>query len=76
MFGSKEDDVKSKVYIGEGEGCYTRIKLHNRKKYFWTHGIIITTKTDAYTKTGGKYVVHYCLDKTKEINRYTADNDK
>ena len=76
MFGSKEDDVKAMVYIEEGEGCYTRIKLHNRKKDFWTHGKIITTKIDAYTKTGGKYLVHHCLDKTKEINRYTADNDK
>jgi hypothetical protein len=75
LFGNTEDGAKSKVYIGEGEDCFTRIQSHNRKKDFWTHCVIISTKTDEYTKTDGKYLEHYCLNKAKEIGRYVIDND-
>jgi hypothetical protein len=75
LFGITEDGTKPLVYIGEGEDCFARIKSHNRNKDFWTHCVIITTKTDEYTKTDGKYLEHYCLAKAKEIDRYTADND-
>ena len=75
LFGTNEDGTKSKVYIGEGENCYKRIQSHNRNKEFWTHCIIVSTKTDEYTKTDGKYLEHYCLNKAKEINRYEIDND-
>lgn len=75
LFGNTEDGAKPLVYIGEGEDCFKRIQAHNRDKDFWTHCIIITTKTDEYTKTDGKYLEHYCLAKTKEIDRYTTDND-
>ena len=75
LFGSTEDGTKPVVYIGEGEDCFTRIQSHNRKKDFWTHCVIISTKTDEYTKTDGKYLEHFCLDKAKEIGRYNIDND-
>lgn len=75
LFGNTEDGTKTLVYIGEGEDCFKRIQSHNRNKDFWTHCIIITTKTDEYTKTDGKYLEHYCLNKAKEIGRYKTDND-
>ncbi|TYB71881.1 GIY-YIG nuclease family protein [Bizionia gelidisalsuginis] len=75
LFGSKEDGAKPSVYIGEGEDCFKRIQSHNRNKDFWTHCVIITTKTDEYTKTDGKYLEHFCLIKAKEIGRYITDND-
>ena len=75
LFGNTEDGAKPLVYIGEGEDCFERIKTHNRKKDFWTHGIIVTTKTDEYTKTDGKFLEHYCLEKAEEIGRYKTDND-
>jgi hypothetical protein len=75
LFGSSEDGAKPVVYIGEGEDCYKRIQSHNRNKDFWTHCVIIATKTDEYTKTDGKFLEHYCLEKAQEINRYKTDND-
>lgn len=75
LFGNTEDGSKQLVYIGEGEDCYKRIRSHNRNKDFWTHCVIITTKTDEYTKTDVKFLEHYCLDKAKEIGRYKTDND-
>ncbi|WP_027078657.1 GIY-YIG nuclease family protein [Maribacter antarcticus] len=75
LFGTSEDGVNPLVYIGEGEDCFSRIQSHNRKKDFWTHAVIIATKTDEYTKTDGKYLEHYCLERAQEIGRYKTDND-
>lgn len=75
LFGTTEDGAKPLVYIGEGEDCFHRIQSHNRNKDFWTHAVIIGTKTDEYTKTDGKYLEHYCLQKANEIGRYEIHND-
>ncbi|MEC7782166.1 MAG: GIY-YIG nuclease family protein [Bacteroidota bacterium] len=75
LFGSKEEIAKPIVYIGEGENCYKRILSHHRNKDFWTHCIVITTKTNEYTKTDGKFLEHFCIDKAKDISRYELDND-
>ncbi len=75
LFGSDESEANPIVYIGEGENCFKRIQTHNRKKDFWTHCVIITTKTDEYTKTDVKFLEHYCLEIAEKINRYKTDND-
>lgn len=76
LFGNPENDGSNPiVYIGEGEDCFTRIQSHNRNKDFWTHCVIVTTKTDEYTKTDGKFLEHYCLQKVQEFGRYTTHND-
>ncbi len=75
LFGASEDGVKPVVYIGEGEDCYKRIQDHNRNKDFWTHCVIVTTKTDEYTKTDGKFLEHYCIQQAEKVGRYKLDND-
>ena len=75
LFGAAEEGVKPVVYIGEGEDCFKRIQSHNRNKDFWTHCIVVTTKTNEYTKTDGKFLEYYCLEKATEVGRYKTDND-
>lgn len=75
LFGNTEDGTKPLVYIGEGEDCYKRIRSHNRNKDFWSHCLIITTKTNEYTKTDVKFLEHYCLNKASDIARFKIDND-
>ena len=75
LFGNSEEGLKPIVYIGEGEDCYKRIQAHNRNKDFWTHCVIITTKTDEYTKTDGKFLEHYCIQQAEKIGKYKLDND-
>ncbi len=75
LFGNTEDGTKPLVYIGEGEDCFKRIQSHNRNKDLWTHCVIISTKTDEYTKTDGKYLEYHCLHQAIEIGRYIIDND-
>lgn len=76
LFGSDKDGTSPIVYIGEGEDCFKRIQEHNRKKDFWTHCVIITTKTNEYTKTDVKYLEHYCLLVAEKIGRYKTENGK
>lgn len=75
LFGQSEDGAQPKVYIGEGEDCYKRIASHNRNKDWWTHCVIVSTKTNEYTKTDGKYLEHYCLQQAHKTGRFTTDND-
>ncbi|GFZ76006.1 hypothetical protein GCM10011531_00760 [Aquaticitalea lipolytica] len=73
LFGLKENEAPL-VYIGEGEECFDRIKEHHRLKDFWTHCVVVITKTNEYTKTEGKFLEHYCLKKAAEIGRYLIEN--
>jgi hypothetical protein len=75
LFGTSEDGTKPLVYIGEGEDCFKRIQSHNRNKDFWTHCVIVASKTNDYNKADSKFLEHYCIDKSKEIDRYKLDND-
>ena len=75
LFGSSDETTKQKVYIGEGEECFKRIKSHNRNKDFWTHCIIVTTKTNEFTKTDGKFLEHHCLQQAVKFGRYNTEND-
>jgi hypothetical protein len=75
LFGNTQEGSKPVVYIGEGEDCFKRIQSHNRNKDFWTHCVVVTTKTNEYTKTDGKFLEHYCLEKATEVERYITDND-
>ena len=76
LFGSDEDGTSPMVYIGEGEDCFKRIQDHNRKKDFWSHCIVVTTKTNEYTKTDAKYLEHYCLGQAEKIGRFKTENGK
>tara|TARA_B110000879_G_C11033132_1_gene455713 strand:- start:71 stop:907 length:837 start_codon:yes stop_codon:yes gene_type:complete len=75
LFGNTEETTKPKVYIGEGEDCFKRIKSHNRQKEFWTHCVIVATKTNEYTKTDGKFLEHHCLENAEQFGRYKTEND-
>jgi Domain of unknown function (DUF4357) len=75
LFG-EDNKGKSKVYIGEGENCWDRIKSHNRTKDFWTDCIIAVTKTNDYDKADTIFLEHLCIKKALKINRFDLINDK
>ncbi len=76
LFGTDEDSSKPIVYIGEGEDCFKRIQDHNRKKDFWTYCVVVTTKTNEFTKTDVKYLEHYCLGQAEKVGRFKTENGK
>jgi hypothetical protein len=74
LFGENEQG-KAQVYIGEGENTWKRIQQHERKKDFWTHAVIATSKTDEFTKTDAKFLEFICLEKAKDAKRYSIENE-
>lgn len=74
LFGVNEDKAKPISYIGETEDCFERIKMHNKSKDFWNYAVVITSKSNTFTKSHVKYLEHICIRTANEIGRYDTDN--
>lgn len=74
LFGETEGKAKPTVYIGETDDCLERIKTHNRSKDFWNYAVIITSKTNSFTKSHIKYLEYLSIKHAVDINRYETDN--
>lgn len=75
LFGQDEDGARPRVYIGEAENCFERLKQHNREKDFWEAAIIFITNNNQnqFTKTDVKFLERLSFEKAIEINRYKID---
>lgn len=74
LFGINEDKAKPISYIGETEDCFERLKTHNKTKDFWNYAVVITSKSNTFTKSHVKYLEHVCINAANEIGRYETDN--
>lgn len=74
LFGVNEEKAKPISYIGETEDCFERLKSHNRSKEFWNYAVVITSKSNTFTKSHVKYLEHICIRYSKEIGRYDTEN--
>lgn len=74
LFGLNEEKAKPMVYIGETEDCFVRIKTHNKNKDFWNHAVIISSKTNTFTKAHVKYLEYLCVKNALEVGRYDTEN--
>ena len=74
LFGGDEEKAKPISYIGETEDCFERIKTHNKNKEFWNYAVVISSKTNTFTKSHVKYLEYLCIKNANEIGRYDTDN--
>ena len=74
LFGVNEDKAKPIAYIGETEDCFERLKMHNKTKDFWNYAIVITSKSNTFTKSHVKYLEHISIKTANEVGRYDMDN--
>lgn len=74
LFGYDESSLNSKVYIGEAENVWERLKSHDLKKDFWNEVIIITSKDNNLTKSHIKYLESRLVENCKEADRYILTN--
>ncbi len=74
LFGINEDKAKPISYIGETEDCFERIKMHNKGKDFWNYALVISSKSNTFTKSHVKYLEYLCIKTAYEIGRYDTDN--
>ena len=73
LVGTSEDG-KSKLYIGEAESCFKRIKQHNQSKDFWNIVLAVISKTQFFTKSHIKYLEWLCHKEALEANRFLLEN--
>jgi hypothetical protein len=74
LFGIDEDKARPICYIGETEDCLERLKSHNKTKDFWNYAIVITSKSNTFTKSHVKYLEHLSIKTASEIGRYDTHN--
>ena len=74
LIGDDDETGKSKVYIGEGESVWERLKSHAVNKDFWSEVIVFTSKDDNITKAHIKYLESRLIEITKETERYILEN--
>ncbi|ANF53175.1 methionine sulfoxide reductase [Chryseobacterium glaciei] len=74
LVGTDDETGKPKVYIGEAENVWERLKNHAINKDFWTEVILFTSKDDNITKSHIKYLESRLIEITKEAERYILDN--
>ncbi|MDP7143609.1 MAG: GIY-YIG nuclease family protein [Alphaproteobacteria bacterium] len=74
LVGSSEEHAKKEVYIGEAENCLIRLSQHNATKDFWDYALVITSKTNQFTKTHVKYLEWLACKLGRETKRCTINN--
>lgn len=74
LFGVNENKAKPIAYIGETEDCFDRLKTHNRGKDFWSYAVVISSKSNVFTKSHVKFLEHLCIKQANEISRYDTEN--
>lgn len=74
LIGTDDETGKSKVYIGEGENVWERLKSHAVARDFWSEVILFTSKDDNITKSHIKYLESRLIEITKETERYLLEN--
>ncbi|AWV97983.1 GIY-YIG nuclease family protein [Arcticibacterium luteifluviistationis] len=74
LIGTDDETGKPKVYIGEAENVWERLKNHAINKDFWSEVILFTSKDDNITKSHIKYLESRLLEITKQTERYLLDN--
>ena len=74
LIGPQEEETKPLLYVGEAEDCLVRVKQHNKTKDFWTHALVMISRTEYFTKTHIKFLEYYCYLEAQRANRYKLEN--
>lgn len=65
---------RTKVYIGEAENVWDRLKNHDTRKDFWSEVILFTSKDENLTKSHVKYLESRLVNIAITADRYDLEN--
>lgn len=71
----EDEGNQNKVYIGESENVWERLKNHDTNKDFWNEVILVTSKDENLTKSHVRYLESKLLKIAREANRYSIENN-
>lgn len=71
LIGPSQDGLRERVYIGEADEVFTRLKEHDKdpKKEFWIRAVTITSKDQNLTKAHGRYLESRLIDLAKTAGK-------
>ena len=70
------NDGDNKIYIGESESFYERLKQHHSSKEFWTVAIQFFSQNENLTKANIKYLEHLSLKEISSIKNVNLEENK
>ena len=74
LFGRNDETDEERVYIGEAENIFNRLKQHLSEKDFWTECIVFISKDNNLNKAHIKYLENHLYILAKESKRYEVVN--
>lgn len=74
LFGRNDETDEERVYIGEAENIFNRLKQHLSEKDFWTECIVFISKDNNLNKAHIKYLENHLYILAKESKRYEIVN--
>ena len=74
LIGIDDKSNNDKVYIGEAENVWERLKTHDIKKDFWNEVILFTSKDENLTKSHVKYLESRLISISNNSKRYQLEN--
>ena len=76
LFGKADTSTgKPRVYIGEAENAFDRLKQHVSKKEFWNEAVVFFSKYENLNKAHIKYLESRLYEMAVKAGRYELDND-
>lgn len=75
LFGMNEEEIP-KIYIGEGENVFKRLKNHIKEKEFWNEAIVFSSKDENLTKGHIKYLESKLINMVSKKSEYILNNEK
>lgn len=74
LWGESETGSLPIVYVGEGDTVKARLRDHNRKKDFWTHGVFFTSKDQALNKAHVQHLEARLIELATAAKRCELNN--
>lgn len=74
LWGPGESGRLPRVYVGEGDALLSRLDDHSRRKDFWTHALVFTSKDQNVNKAHVQYLEARLVSLASEAKRSELDN--
>ena len=76
LVGPDAEQSRDRVYIGEADDVFTRLKTHDRdeKQEFWTRAVTITSKDQNLTKAHARFLESRLIELAKRANKAILTN--
>ena len=74
LWGPGRSEQLPRAYVGEGDVLLPRLDSHAKKKDFWTHGIVFTSKDQSLNKAHVQHLEARLVGLAAEAKRCELDN--